>query len=94
MGNLFKPGVEHDYKNVEKLKYFVNIKNAVSEYVWYMLSGALVTSITYNYVVNMTCSRSVKDMAERQRKYEAEKRANKKKLDAENKLKQKDFVNT
>lgn len=82
---------EADLKS--KLKYFVNVKHAVSEYVWYLLSGALVTSVTYNYIVTLTCSRSVKDMTKRrddylvnQQKLKAEQAANEKRT-------QKTFVN-
>ena len=41
---------------------FVMLKNVVSEYIWYLLTGALVTSVGYNYIVNSSCTRSVAQM--------------------------------
>ena len=39
--------------------------------MWYILSGTLVTSITYNYIVNMQCVQSAADLERKQRLYEA-----------------------
>ena len=41
---------------------FVTLKNIVAEYIWYLLTGALVTSVGYNYIVNSSCTRSVAQM--------------------------------
>ena len=94
MGGLFKPGVQNNINNVDKLKYFVNVKHAVAEYVWYMLAGALVTSITYNYVVNLSCSQSIEDMEARRKKYQNEQRANKAEKDATAKRTERKYVNS
>jgi hypothetical protein len=51
---------------LEQLMGFVNLKTDIALYVWYMLAGSLVTSVTYNYIVSMTCNFSVKDMQKRQ----------------------------
>ena len=40
----------------------LKIKDYVAEYVWYLLSGILVSSITYNYIVNVGCNFSSKEM--------------------------------
>jgi hypothetical protein len=70
MKQLLKPNMQNDVKAKEKLQYFVGVKNAVSEFVWYILSGTLVTSITYNYIVNMQCVKSAADLERQQRAYE------------------------
>jgi hypothetical protein len=97
MKNLLDPSKvtttnEGDLKT--KLKYFVNVKHAVAEYVWYLLTGALVTSVTYNYIVNLSCSRSVQDMSKRQQDYLANERKLKEVQTANDKRTQKTFVNT
>lgn len=47
------------FKNDEALKArllgFVKLKSIVSEFIWYMLSGALVIAISFNYVINYSC---------------------------------------
>ena len=35
-----------------------------------MLTGTLVTSVSYNYVVNKGCSQSVKELKKRRKAYE------------------------
>jgi hypothetical protein len=57
-----------DYKN--KLMYFINMKDSVSEYVWNLLTGFLVTSVSYNYILNMGCNKSPEDMRKRFDDYE------------------------
>lgn len=62
-----------------KLYKFVEMKYTISEYVWNMLTGFLVTSVTYNYIINTGCEKSVKDMMERYDAYEAAETAKKNK---------------
>ena len=45
-----------------KLYNLLKIKDIIAEYIWYLLSGFLVTSISYNYIVNVGCSYSAKQM--------------------------------
>jgi len=40
----------------------VFLKDLVSEFVWFSLTGCLVTSVAYNFIVNSGCSKSVKDI--------------------------------
>ena len=57
---------------MDKLYQFVNMKYTISEYVWNLLTGFLVTSISYNYILNTGCAKSPKEMKERYDKYEEE----------------------
>lgn len=57
-----------NYRN--KLYNFVQLKYSVSEYVWNMLTGLFVTSISYNYIINSTCAKTPKEMKERYDKYQ------------------------
>jgi len=56
---LFKQNAG-DYK--DKLLNFVKIKDNVSEFIWYVLTGGLVSSVSYNYIVNSNCNRSVDEL--------------------------------
>lgn len=69
MKSIFKSNSYTD-ENKETLLSFVRMKDTVSEYIWYMLTGTLVTSVSYNYVVNKGCSQSVKEMKKRRKAYE------------------------
>ena len=44
--------------DVEKLQKYVRFKNIVAEFIWYSLTGVLTTLVSYNYIVNSTCSLS------------------------------------
>ena len=52
-----------------QLKSYIILKDNVAEYIWYMLTGGLVTSGGYNYVVNAGCTQSLKDMKRRNKEY-------------------------
>ena len=63
MNPILKPMSADDKTKVEQqLTYFLNIKEDVALYVWYMLTGAFVTAVSYNYIVGMKCNNSLKDM--------------------------------
>jgi hypothetical protein len=90
MKNIFKAGVYESKTSPDvklnkfaMLKYYVDIKNYVAEFIWYMLSGALVTSVSYNYLVNMSCSRSVSLMTQKQKEFQQQQQADLKKQQAE-----------
>lgn len=65
--NILKPSAnEEDYNT---LKSYITLKNDISEYIWYMLTGGLVTSVSYNYIVNSGCKQSVDEMKKRHDEY-------------------------
>lgn len=63
---FFVPDVEQ-YK--EQLRSYVNLKDTVSLFIWYMLTGGLVTSVSYNYILNSGCRQSLKEMETRHQDY-------------------------
>jgi hypothetical protein len=69
MKSIFKPE-RYTEENKETLLGFIRLKDNVAEYIWYMLTGTLVTSVSYNYVVNKGCSQSVKEMKKRRKAYQ------------------------
>ena len=50
------------YKNFTKLFGFIRMKDIVSEYLWFALTGSLVCSMAFNYIQNMGCYKSVEEM--------------------------------
>ena len=70
MSVVFKKGVVNNQLLKEKLRNMVRLKDLVAQYLWYMLTGILVTSVGYNYTVNVGCSQSVQEMQKRHDDYE------------------------
>jgi hypothetical protein len=66
MSPLFNRGAL-DYK--EDLRDIVRLKDIVAQFIWYMLTGGLVTSVGYNYIVNSACSLSSAEMKKRHDEY-------------------------
>jgi len=46
----------------EKLNFFITMKDDIARAVWFILTGILITSISFNYIVNSGCKKSVQDM--------------------------------
>ena len=68
--NLIKPSagdVNGDLFN--KLEHFIIMKNEVAEFIWYLLTGSLVTSLSYNSIVNAGCELSAEEMKKRHDEY-------------------------
>lgn len=57
---------------MQQLKNIIRLKDIVSEFVWYILSGMLVSTVSYNTIVNSGCTNSVKEMKKRHDDYEEE----------------------
>ena len=72
MEDLIKPEVfKTDSSGFKgQLKKMVFLKDTVAEYIWFMLTGSLVTSVGYNYVVNSGCQKSVQQMKKLEKQYE------------------------
>lgn len=66
---IFKQPISEPEK--DKLYTFVVMKHSIAEYVWNILAGFLVTSVTYNQIINSSCKNSSKEMKTRYDAYEA-----------------------
>jgi hypothetical protein len=75
---VYTKGAKEEETKRNELYKFVDMKYTVSEYVWNMLTGFLVTSVSYNYILNTGCAKSALEMKKRRDNYEA---AQKKKRD-------------
>jgi hypothetical protein len=51
---LLRPSAQ--IEDLDKIRKFLMMKNIVGEFVWLVLSGLLVVSISYNYILNIGCS--------------------------------------
>jgi hypothetical protein len=55
--------------NFKKLEKFIQLKTNVAEFIWYALTGILVTSVSYNYIINSGCTQSAEEMEKRHNEY-------------------------
>ena len=51
---LIRPSAK--VEDLEKIRKFLMLKDVVGEFVWLVLCGMLVVSISYNYLLNMGCT--------------------------------------
>jgi hypothetical protein len=56
----------------EKFIGFLRLKDVVSEFIWFTISGLLVTSISYNYLLNIGCKKTVQEMQNASEKYNSD----------------------
>ncbi len=47
--------------NILELYKLVNIKHIIGKIVWYILAGILIASITYNFIINITCASTLEE---------------------------------
>ena len=75
MRGTFKENVFDNTKLYNELKSMVGLKYSVAKLIWYILIGVLVTSISYNSLLDTTCivrASTVKDRDEYELKLAAE----------------------
>ena len=61
-GDPNKPDVSVNV-NIIKLYRLLVIKNVIGQITWYILAGTLVSSVSYNYIINMSCNKSLDEIA-------------------------------
>lgn len=81
-GKLLKPNVGNT--ELEKLKQYIEMKTDISKFIWYLLTGVLTISVSYNSILNANCNMSAKEMEKRHDEYIAqEKKMEKEKQEKE-----------
>lgn len=70
MKKLFKNGVYTNNVLKSSLWNLVWLKTIVSKYIWYALTGILVIIIGFNYITNVGCNNTSKEMLKRHKEYE------------------------
>ena len=58
----FKKGINIGSMEIIDLYKFIQLKEIIGKYIWNLLSGILVTSVSFNYILNTECSNSLKTM--------------------------------
>ena len=53
---MIETNISDTSPEVETLKNLVKLKNIVSEFIWFILSGILTILTSYNYIINLKCS--------------------------------------
>lgn len=68
---IFKKQDKDEDENLIKTQLYnlLTLKDIVAEYVWNLLTGLLVTSVSYNYIVNVGCDYSAKQMKNSYKEY-------------------------
>lgn len=54
----------------EALRKLVKLKTLIAEYIWAMLAGTMITSVSKNYIINTQCRLSAEEMEARANQYE------------------------
>lgn len=44
------------------LRKLVKMKELAAEYIWYIMSGVLISSMSYNFIITSSCKKSVQEM--------------------------------
>ena len=78
---LIRPSAK--IEDLEKIRTFLIMKSVVGEFVWLLLCGMLVVSISYNYILNMGCSFTPEQQKIRAQVLKEKQEDAKKKADAE-----------
>jgi hypothetical protein len=55
-------GVDNDIDPIMKLYRLIVIKQFIGKVVWYILAGILISSISYNLIITMSCNRSLDEI--------------------------------
>jgi hypothetical protein len=78
---LIRPSAKVD--DLEKIRTFLIMKTVIGEFIWLVLCGMLVVSISYNYILNMGCSFTPEQQKIRAQVLKEKQEDAKKKADAE-----------
>lgn len=70
--NYFKKGITLEHPDIIGLYKLIQLKQIIGKYVWNILTGILVVCISYNFIINISCNDSVKQMKLKRDKYMAD----------------------
>lgn len=59
--NIFKKDIEND--KIELFKH-IHVKHMIGKLIWYILAGSLISAASYNYIINMKCSKTQEELDE------------------------------
>ncbi len=67
---IIKTNPKPKLEEIEALRNLIKLKNLVSKFIWFSLTGLLTISASYNYMVKSACKHSVKEMEEKHNELE------------------------
>jgi hypothetical protein len=71
--NKMKPVMKNDARDNSILKQElfskIVIKDNIASYIWYMLTGILVTSVGFNFLISQKCRSSLEDLKKKSKEY-------------------------
>jgi hypothetical protein len=70
MRGVFRPGVVTNIALKHDLWNMIWLKNIVAQFLWLILIGIMVISVSYNYIINAGCSLSADEMQKRRNQIE------------------------
>lgn len=73
-----KPPAGSNYESLDEMKKlfvsFLRLKDIVAEFIWFTIAGLLVTSLSFNYIINIGCKKTIQEMKDTNQKYNDEKK--------------------
>ena len=66
---LFVPNAANK-PEMRELYKLIELKDIVAEFIWYLLTGVLINTVSYNTIASSNCTNSVKEMKKRHDEYE------------------------
>lgn len=67
--NFIKEEESKDIFPQNEFYNYIILKDQIAVFLWYLLTGLLVTSVSYNYIVSSACETSVKEMEKTHQAY-------------------------
>tara|TARA_B100001093_G_scaffold512387_1_gene582142 strand:+ start:2659 stop:3750 length:1092 start_codon:yes stop_codon:yes gene_type:complete len=56
---IIKDNVEE--VDITKIYQHINAKNFIGKMVWYLLAGVLISTVSYNFILNITCEKTTEE---------------------------------
>ena len=58
---LIRPGINYTDEKILEIYKLVQIKHTIGKLFWYILAGILISSISYSFIINLTCNKTIED---------------------------------
>lgn len=58
---LLRPGINYTDEKILEIYKLVQIKHTIGKLFWYILAGVLISSISYSFIINLTCNKTIED---------------------------------
>ena len=69
---LIKPGIIYTDEKILEIYKLVQLKYTIGKLFWYILAGILISSISYSFIINLTCNKTIEEAKEKYNEIMAE----------------------